>query len=654
MTRLLYGILLLVLGAGVAVASTAGIRFIDSPALLGKVDAGKLPPVAERLPDEPSMARFARPDQKIGRHGGTLRMLMARPKDVRMMVVYGYARLVRYDYRLELEPDILRKVDVDEGRVFTLHLRRGHKWSDGVPFTAEDFRYYWEDVANNETLSPTGPPKVLRVGKTLPRFEIIDDHTVRYRWDAPNPGFMAALAAPRPPFIYRPAHYLKRFHARYFDADALNREAKKMGARNWAALHNKLDNPYKFDNPDLPTLQPWIATTKGPSERFVFRRNPYFHRVDPQGRQLPYIDRVVMDIVDSKIVPAKTGTGESDLQARYLRFDNFTFLRKNAKQSGFAVHLWRIGKGAHMALYPNFNAKDPVWRKLLRDVRFRRALSLGIHRREINRVLYFGQAIESQNTVLPDSPLHRPEYREAWAAFDIRCRQSAARRDRPDASAMTPGRTTAAGRKTGGEIIVETAGESSEQADVLELVHDSLAQDRASKLYIRPSQRDVVRNRIYAGETVMALFPGLENGMRNRRTPAPSGTGARRGRRSISGHKWGQYAGDAAARPDEPPDMPEADPAARPCSTDWNNAESAHPANAISGKKCWRSTRSRTVHDRPYRRGHNAAGRRRQPAAAQCAATSAMYNWNPGAHFGIYETDTFWLEAAGTSDRRQA
>ena len=634
MTRLLYGILLLVLGAGVAVASTAGIRFIDSPALLGKVDAGKLPPVAERLPDEPSMARFARPDQKIGRHGGTLRMLMARPKDVRMMVVYGYARLVRYDYRLELEPDILRKVDVDEGRVFTLHLRRGHKWSDGVPFTAEDFRYYWEDVANNETLSPTGPPKVLRVGKTLPHFEIIDDHTVRYRWDAPNPGFMAALAAPRPPFIYRPAHYLKRFHARYFDADALNREAKKQGARNWAALHNKLDNPYKFDNPDLPTLQPWVATTKGPSERFVFRRNPYFHRVDPQGRQLPYIDRVVMDIVDSKIVPAKTGTGESDLQARYLRFDNFTFLRKNAKQSGFAVHLWRIGKGAHMALYPNFNAKDPVWRKLLRDVRFRRALSLGIHRREINRVLYFGQAIESQNTVLPDSPLHRPEYREAWAAFDLDEANKLldeiglAQRNDDGIRLLPDGRPL--------EIIVETAGESSEQADVLELVHDSWLKIGV-KLHIKPSHRDVVRNRIYSGETIMSLFSGLENGL-----PTPDSSPVELAPTRQTQYQWplwGQYL-ETGGKAGEPPDMPEA-LRLRDLLADWQKAKSRKRQRAI-----WHQMLA--LHAEQIFTIGLVAGTL-QPVVVgkklQNVPQRALYNWNPGAQFGIYEPDTFWFEA---------
>ena len=82
---------------------------------------------------------------------------MAGPKDTRMMVVYGYARLVGLTPSLTFAPDILKAIDVQDGRVFTMHLRQGMKWSDGQPFTAEDFRYWFEDVASNPKLSPSGP-----------------------------------------------------------------------------------------------------------------------------------------------------------------------------------------------------------------------------------------------------------------------------------------------------------------------------------------------------------------------------------------------------------------------------------------------------------------------------------------------------------------
>ena len=101
-------------------------------------------------PLEPSVATM----EAIGQPGGDLQMLAASSQDTRLLVVYGYARLVGYDRDLNLVPDILSAVEVEDGRVFTLRLREGHRWSDGAPFTTEDFRYYWEDVANNEQLSP--------------------------------------------------------------------------------------------------------------------------------------------------------------------------------------------------------------------------------------------------------------------------------------------------------------------------------------------------------------------------------------------------------------------------------------------------------------------------------------------------------------------
>ena len=172
-----------------------------------------------------------------------------------------------------------------------------------------------------------------------------------------------------------------------------------------------------MDNPGRPTLQPWYNSVKPPSERFVFKRNPYYHRVDEKGQQLPYINDVVINLGATSMVPARTGSGEADLQARYLRFDHFTFLKESENRYDFAVRLWRKARGSQIALFPNMNAKDEVWRKLFRDVRFRRALSVGINRPEINQVIYYGLAKESQNTVLEESPLYKDQYRTAWTCL---------------------------------------------------------------------------------------------------------------------------------------------------------------------------------------------------------------------------------------------
>ena len=124
------------------------------------------------------------------------------------MVVYGYARLMAYTPALALVPDMLEAAEVSEDRVFTLRLRPGHKWSDGQPFTSEDFRYWFEDVAEDPELSPSGLPLQLLPNGEQPHFEVLDEQTIRFSWSRPNPLFLPALAQPDPLFIYCPAHYL--------------------------------------------------------------------------------------------------------------------------------------------------------------------------------------------------------------------------------------------------------------------------------------------------------------------------------------------------------------------------------------------------------------------------------------------------------------
>ena len=239
------GLLVLLVPAG------AG-ELIEPPAFAERVAAGTLPPVAERVPDDAAVVTMEAHGKQPGRYGGTLKLLMGKQKDTRQLTVYAYARLVGYTPDFEIKPDILKHIDVADGRIFTLHLRRGHRWSDGHPFTAEDFRYYWEDMANNKKLKKGGPPKQMRVDGKPPLFEVVDEWTVRYSWEKPNPGFLPWLAGSRPPGIYRPAHYLKQFHVKYGDGEEIEKLIKKEGRRNWAELHFSRDRP-------LPGRQPGPA-----------------------------------------------------------------------------------------------------------------------------------------------------------------------------------------------------------------------------------------------------------------------------------------------------------------------------------------------------------------------------------------------------------
>jgi peptide/nickel transport system substrate-binding protein len=619
-------------GALLAKAQTAGAAPAEPPVLGARVSSGSLSPLAKRLPVRPMVVPMNGNGLSPGRYGGVLKLLMAKPKDVRMMTVYGYARLAAYNAELEIVPDILERLEVRGNREFTLHLRKGHRWSDGHPFTAEDFRYYWEDVANDKGLAPFGLQTQLLVDGEAPRFEIVDETTVRYTWFRPNPYFVPALAAPSPLYIYRPAHYLKRFHSRYVDSGELERRAKAAKKRNWASLHHSKDRQYRFDNPDLPTLQPWRLTTPPPTERFVFRRNPYYHRVDAAGRQLPYIDEVVIQIATNKIIPAKTGSGESDLQARYIRFDHYTFLKESEKRNDFAVRLWRTVTGAQLALYPNLNVEDPVWRRLLRDVRFRRALSLAIDRHEINQVVYFGLAREGNNTILPKSPLFRKSYQRTWAEYDPHRADALldsvglGKRDDDGTRLLPDGRLL--------EVVVETAGESTEETDVLELIADSW-KGVGIKLFTRPSQREVFRKRIFSGQTVMSVWSGITNGV-----PAANMSPEEfvpSNQHQLQWPKWGQHV-ETSGRTGEAADMVVAQELMS-LNDAWRRAGEAAEQGRI-----WR--RILEIHaDQVFTIG--IVNGTLQPVVVnnrlRNVPEEGIYNWDPGSYFGIYRPDTFWF-----------
>lgn len=608
-------------------------NLVETPTLEPLVKAGKLPPVLKRVPLDPAVADLTAEGKTIGRHGGEIRTLFGKPKDTRMITVYGYARLAGYGADFVIRPDILKDIEIDEGRIFTLHLRRGHRWSDGHPFTAEDFRYYWDDIANNKDLSPLGPPKQFKVDGKLPVFEVLSETAVRFTWTKPNRGFVPWLAGSRPPFIYRPAHYLKRFHVRYGNKSDIEKVAEKEGRRNWAELHFSRDRAYRADNPDYPTLQPWMNTIRPPAQRFVFVRNPYYHRVDTEGRQLPYVDRLIVTLGSVDVIPARTGSGESDLQARYIRFNNYTFLKKAEKRNNFKVLLWRTLKTSHKALYPNLNVKDKHWRKLLHDARFRRSLSLAINRHEINQVIYYGLAKSSNNTVFPESPLFKPEYRTKWAAFDLKRANALldeiglTKRDDEGTRLLDDGRPI--------HIIIDSAGESTEESDMLELIRDNWAKIGV-KLYTRPSQREVFRNRVFSGKAVMSIWAGLANGISTAEMSpnhfAPTA------KYQYQWSKWGRYFSKGGKK-GKAPSIPEVKrlfelyKAWGTASTEAEQTRIWHDMLAIHADQVFTigivngtlhpivvSNRLQNVPDKGY------------------------YHWEPGAYFGIYRPDTFWMK----------
>ncbi|AXT26931.1 ABC transporter substrate-binding protein [Ruegeria sp. AD91A] len=597
-----------------------------------EVESGNLPPVQERLPKDPLIVDLTAKGREFGTPGGTLRTMVTRSKDIRQMVVYGYARLAGYNQDYEIVPDLLASFENEGNRKFTLKLREGHKWSDGSPFTSEDFRYWWEDVANNELLSPSGPPDFLIVEGKAPTVTFPDETTVIFEWNDPNPDFLQSLAQARPPFIYRPSAFLKQYHEKYADAEELAFQVEDARVKSWAALHNKLDNLYKFDNHELPTLQPWLNASSGKKIRHNFVRNPYYHRIDSKGVQLPYIDVVEMEIVASGLVAAKTNAGESDLQGRGLAFRDASILKKGEAQGGYKTLLWKTGVASQIAIYPNLNFADDVWRNVLRDVRVRRALSLAIDRQSINQALYFKLAHPAAMSVLPASPFYNEENAAAWAQYDIDQANTLLdeagldQRDKNGVRLLPDGRPM--------ELVIETAGERQEVENALQIVTDTW-REIGVKLVMRPLDRDILRNRVFAGNSMASVWFGWDDGIPQAHTSpaylAPTD------QVFLAWPKWGQYyqtGGEAG----EAPDMPEAERLME-LVHEWQISTTVEAREAV-----W--TEMLSIHaGQLYAIGIlNGAP---QPIVVsnrlRNVPEQAMWAWEPGAHFGIHRPDEFFF-----------
>lgn len=596
------------------------------------IEAKTLPEIANRLPRTPRIVNVAAMGRQPGRYGGVVRTLIGSQKDIRLMTIYGYARLVGFDEKLNFQADVLESFEAIEDRIFTFRIREGHKWSDGSPLTPEDFRYCWEDVWLNEDLTPSGPATALLVDGKPPLFEIIDERTVRYSWDGPNPDFLPNLAAPQSLSMVVPAAYLKQFHKTHQEKSKLEELMKKHKAKKWTALHIRMARQYRPENPELPTLDPWRNTTQPPAEQFVFERNPYFHRVDENGLQLPYIDKFVLNVSSSSIIPAKTGSGESELQAVGIDFADYAFLKDAEKRYPVQVKLWKRTQGSRLALLPNLNTADDVWRPLLRDVRVRRALSLAINREEINKAVFYGLAKESADTVLPESALFRPEFAEAWSAYDTA--QANALLDEAGLNTRDDDgiRVLPDGRSA--QIVVETAGESTIETDALELVTDHW-RDVGVALFIRTSQRDVFRSRAMGGQIMMSMWSGIDNGVptanMNPGQLAPTADD------QLQWPVWGAYY-VSKGKMGTAPDLPEA-------------------AELISLLQRWRQSAELSGRTEVWLAmlalytsqvfSIGIVNSTLQPVLSSTKMRNVpdggLWGFDPTSYFGIYMPDTFWL-----------
>ena len=394
----------------------------QSPILAELVEQGELPPLTQRLPDKPIVRRGR---DGIGRYGGTWLRLANSPSDVGVM---GWrmsgATLARWSpLGYPVVPHIAESITPNEDTsVWTVKLREGLRWSDGEPFTVDDILYRWNDEVNNDVLNLT-PPDYMRLGETYGELERVDRYTVRFVFDRPYPLFLLELARDTS-IANTPRHYLSQYHPDpdIGDEQVCQDAMAAYGVPSRTALYSHMKNTF---NPEHPRMWPWVYRTYKANPPQVFVRNPYYYVIDEAGNQLPYIDRVQVDVQQGSTLAISSANGGVTMQTRHMRFEDYTEMMSRREAAGTKVLHWYPASRSVYVINPNINRRvDPNepatrWKaQLLADKRFRRAMSLAIDRASIITADYNGLGEPSQVEPGPESPFHSQALRNAYVDFD--------------------------------------------------------------------------------------------------------------------------------------------------------------------------------------------------------------------------------------------
>jgi peptide/nickel transport system substrate-binding protein len=397
----------------------------EAPMLSELVKAGKLPPVEQRLPENPMVIQ---PIEQLGVYGGDWDTAIKSPSDAAWLYrTIGYDELTRWGWQVDASEPILNLAEsieaLDDARRFVIHLRKGVKWSDGEPFTSADILFAYDDVLRNEQLYPTLPSWLISGGEPAV-FSAPDDHTVEVRFKNSFGLFTGYLGlAEGLPLTLQPKHYLQQFHIKYNpDADKL---AASMGFPTWAALYgNKgiITYPGNWQNHELPNVNAWhLVQAFGEGTRLVAERNPYYWKVDPEGRQLPYIDRLIYDIItDTEVMLLKATNGEIDMHTRHFVSNGNKPVLAKARDTANIEFFDIVPSGANeLGIALNLTHKDPGMRALFSDKNFRIGLSHAINREELIELHFEGQGEPWQIAPRPEGPFYNEEMAKQFTEYDV-------------------------------------------------------------------------------------------------------------------------------------------------------------------------------------------------------------------------------------------
>ena len=474
----------------------------QAPELQEMVKAGELPRLEARLPLEPLVVE---PIESVGKYGGTWYRGWLGIKDFHNFGRLNYETMLRWprDPADPVQPGLAKSWKwSDGGKALTLHLRKGLKWSDGAPFTVDDIIFWWEDIELDENISPAPHAEWVVAGKPM-KLERVDDTTIKLKFAAPNGlaetvglafhGNQWPLGFERFGF-FAPRHYLEQFHPKY----------KKDATY-------ELFEEKAFDyNTERPAMTPWrMAEWETGADHMVATRNPYYWKVDVEGNQLPYIDRIHYSLVENwDVVNTMAVAGKIDMQARGISLAQITVYQENADAGDYHLLQWSAASASGLTFFPNQSYPDPAYRALMQNLKFRQALSLAIDRDLLNEIVWLGQAIPRTITVVRDSALFQPDIEDYYAEYDPDGAKSLL-----DEVGLLVGadgiRTFEDGSPL--ELIIETSTTGGAGLDGLEVVTENW-RDIGLDATLKTMTRDVYWPRVCANEVMIGTW-GTDRGL---------------------------------------------------------------------------------------------------------------------------------------------
>lgn len=369
--------------------------FNEAPQLAKLVESGELPPVEERLPKSP----YVVPHNwcEIGKYGGAMYNITTETGDASMrQYMYGPGVLRWLNDGLDIGPGVVESWETNEdSSEWVLHIREGLKWSDGEPVTTADVLYWWEDMVLNP-VSPAVPDDGAKSGAGTPmKLEARDDVTLVVKFDSPTPlfpGFMCNGTKSDQWFL--PKHYLQRWHPKY---------NKEITDDNWFEDHDERVD-YSL-HPDRPTLCGWRLTKNLEGRQSIWERNPYYYAIDQKGNQLPYMDSLIFQVVeDERVKLLKIQNGDVDyVHGAFvpIGLPDISGIRESQDRSGLEMTIWDSGSGTGSVFFFNYDHPDEKLRTLIREPRFRQALSVAFNREDAQKSIYFNTGERTTGTYSP-------------------------------------------------------------------------------------------------------------------------------------------------------------------------------------------------------------------------------------------------------------